>query len=382
MRAALLILICIKGLLGSAQVYSEENSITIPSESAFAIQSQSSDFRCILELGNKQVVLSADKHNSTNQWFTSAIIYSDTETMARILKSTKPVRWALVSVPRIMDSQPNKLEKRGTCEEPNTICQSTWRVGLTSPTKGRNATKTEHCIIHHSAANSGDTNYTQIVRSIYTFHTQSNGWDDIGYNYLIAANGSIYKGRDPEKIDIEQDNVQGAHFCGKNAGTMGVCLIGDLQTNEPTDTQLNALIHLLKWKVKKSALAPLRFKEHPKPGDKLLSVIAGHRDGCSTLCPGDNLYKRLSQIRTAANECSPYLGTSMPEVLDEIKMEKQNSVLLISGSKDVHQWKLFSLMGQLLQSSEEEVLKVQLKGFYILQYTIGGEQNFRIIENL
>ena len=123
---------------------------------------------------------------------------------------------------------PSVSKKTDPCEQPDAIDQSVWRDGLPDPKTGRIAVSVKHCIIHHSAGSNNLNDFTQAVRSIYLYHLQINGWDDIGYNYLIDPNGVIYKGRDPLELE-EQDNTQGAHFCSKNSGTMGVCLIGDIQ---------------------------------------------------------------------------------------------------------------------------------------------------------
>ncbi|MGH7857180.1 MAG: hypothetical protein ACREQY_07575, partial [Candidatus Binatia bacterium] len=42
-------------------------------------------------------------------------------------------------------------------------------------------------IIHHTATGNsyGPGDSAAIVRSIYAYHVQSNGWDDIGYNFLV-----------------------------------------------------------------------------------------------------------------------------------------------------------------------------------------------------
>lgn len=32
------------------------------------------------------------------------------------------------------------------------------------------------------------------VRTIQTFHIESRGWDDIGYNFLVGGDGAIYVG--------------------------------------------------------------------------------------------------------------------------------------------------------------------------------------------
>ena len=131
------------------------------------------------------------------------------------------------------------------------------------------------------------------MRDIYIYHTQVNNWSDIGYNYLIAQNGVIYKGRDPDVY--EQDEVQGAHFCGLNSNTMGVCLLGNYATATPGEQILKGLRELLEWKLFKDDLDPVGKED--KGSLKLLPVIAGHRDGCATECPGDHVYELLDSMR-------------------------------------------------------------------------------------
>ena len=156
----------------------------------------------------------------------------------------------------------------------------------------------KHVIIHHSAGSNTNTNYTQVVRDIYLYHTEVNGWSDIGYNYVIAQDGTIFKGRDPDTG--AQDDVRGAHFCGKNSNTMGICLLGTYTTISPTEDAVNALHSLITWKLDKEGLNPQGFS--PLADIAELGVVAGHRDGCATLCPGQKTYDQLVAYRTKIEE--------------------------------------------------------------------------------
>lgn len=183
------------------------------------------------------------------------------------------------------------------CEEPAQVDQEEWRDGLPAPTYNRSFTDTEHLIVHHSATSNSLTDYYNVVRNIYLYHTEVNGWSDIGYNYLIAPDGTIFKGRDPGPG--EQDLVLGAHFCGRNSTTMGVCVLGDYRFVEPTEASLDALESIFSWKAFKDELDVLSEKNHPLNAD--LPVIAGHRQGCATKCPGEELFSRLDEVRQAVN---------------------------------------------------------------------------------
>jgi hypothetical protein len=81
---------------------------------------------------------------------------------------------------------------------------------------------------------------------------------------------------------------------------MGVCLLGNYNSAIPTDTALATIVRVASWKLDKEGLEPFATTAHPTNSN--LGVIAGHRDGCATECPGENLYARLESIRLATEE--------------------------------------------------------------------------------
>ena len=157
-------------------------------------------------------------------------------------------------------------------------------------------TTVSHLIVHHTA-DGPVSDFAAWIRAIWTYHIFSNGWADIGYNYLVAPDGRIFTGR------AGGDNVLGAHFSGQNSNTMGVAVLGTFISKAPTEAALDSLNKILAWKADKEKLDPLGNSLHP--GTRLnLLTISGHRDANpsafatgTTECPGDTLYSTLGGIR-------------------------------------------------------------------------------------
>lgn len=202
-------------------------------------------------------------------------------------------------------AQAMRSAARQNCGKPAVVPVSVWRTGLAPPKEAPIATKVQLVIVHHSAGSNTVADYAEEVRNIYLFHTISNGWNDVGYNFLVGQNGLVYEGRDGQSI-MDGDNVLGAHFCSQNSGTMGICLMGNFNDAQPNVASLTVLEQLIGWKLKKEGIADPNARVTHAGSGKVLSLISGHRDGsCSTECPGENLYAKLPLIRQAVTEtCS------------------------------------------------------------------------------
>lgn len=237
-----------------------------------------------------------------------------------------------------MDYSKYRIEQQDCSFTFQAVAQSEWRAGLPSPAYTRSFTAVTHVVVHHSAGSNSSTNYTQVVRDIYLLHTQVNGWSDIGYNYLIAQDGTIYTGRDP--AGGEQDNVLGAHFCGSNSGTMGVCLLGDYMTADPSTATWDALQQITAYKMEKENLDPLEAYAHAF-GE--LPAIIGHRDGCSTLCPGENVYEQLGELRISADlilqECEPETARQLQFSATDLSPEAYQRVIFTNESTGYEYYK-------------------------------------------
>lgn len=130
----------------------------------------------------------------------------------------------------------------------------------------------DEIIIHCSATPpgwmSGNT-AAEKVNEIRRWHVKERKWSDIGYHYIIDRDGTVVTGRPVSKA--------GAHVKGRNANSIGVCLIGgqggtanDKFEDNFTQAQANAL---------RTLIAGLK-REHPS-----IDKISGHNQWSAKACP-------------------------------------------------------------------------------------------------
>ncbi len=160
--------------------------------------------------------------------------------------------------------------------------------------------------VHHTV-NSNDYRRADVpglLRGMYRYHTQSLGWSDLGYNFLVDRFGRTWVGR----AGSAGKPVQGAHTLGFNHASTGVAVIGNLETRRPNAKVLTALVHLAAWKLDQydrdpsgnSVVRSTGSDRFPAGRKVRLPRIDGHRDTNETACPGIKLYRRLDDIRRRA----------------------------------------------------------------------------------
>ena len=154
-------------------------------------------------------------------------------------------------------------------------------------------------VIHHTAENlKRERNRTpaELMRAIYSYHTLTRGWGDIGYNFVIDRAGNVYEGR--AGYERNQRIPVGAHVSYRNIGTVGIALMGNFQEEQPTNAQMDVLALLiadLSEQINADPLGTTKFwgKETPN--------ILGHQDlavrGHGTACPGKNMINKLPNLR-------------------------------------------------------------------------------------
>lgn len=128
-------------------------------------------------------------------------------------------------------------------------------------------------LVHHTTGRAlGSPDPDEWVRRIWGFHVKHNGWDSIGYHFLIDPHsGRIYQGRPIGR--------SGAHAgdADLNRVALGVAVLGDYRTGY--DPLTDQLMHGAQY---------LNQRVTAQLGHTL--DVEGHRDVSQTACPGDELY--------------------------------------------------------------------------------------------
>ena len=161
-------------------------------------------------------------------------------------------------------------------------------------------------IVHHTA---GANSYTRaqsaaIVRGIQRYHTLSNGWNDIGYNFLVDKYGQVFEGR----AGGTDRPVGGAHAAGFNTGSAGIAVLGTYSSVDITSSARAALVKLISWRLDVAHVDPVKSLTYVSFGSDRYSngtavrlrAVSGHRDTGYTSCPGNVLYGRLGALARAA----------------------------------------------------------------------------------
>ncbi|KUL37598.1 N-acetylmuramoyl-L-alanine amidase [Actinoplanes awajinensis] len=161
--------------------------------------------------------------------------------------------------------------------------------------------------VHHTVHTANSNDYScadsaAIVRSIQIYDVKSNGWSDLGYNYMLDKCGTLFEGR---RGGVETP-VVGAHTVGFNTGYAAVAVLGDYRSAPSNDAIETTIAQLAAARLGKYGYNPTSSvtvvagvtNGKWKQGDKVtVPRLAGHSDMDATLCPGANLYTRLPAIR-------------------------------------------------------------------------------------
>ncbi len=149
-------------------------------------------------------------------------------------------------------------------------------------------------VIHHSATPTGG------AVAFDRMHKQK-GWDELGYHFVIG-NGTDTRDGQVEVGPRWPKQKHGAHAKTPdnqfNEFGIGICLVGNFDTQNPSRAQQQALAKLVAY----------MMKTYHIPADRVI----GHGDTKATDCPGKNVH--IAQIRQMAVQILASEGTQ-PETV-------------------------------------------------------------------
>ena len=199
--------------------------------------------------------------------------------------------------------------------QPPILARSGWARGECPPRVAPAYGEVRMAFVHHTENPNGylASEVPAMLRAIYTFHRYVNGWNDIGYNFVIDSYGRIFEAR-AGGID---EPVVGAQAGGYNLASTGVAVLGTFSSVAISKAARRALEALLAWKLSLHGVpsqgrvavrvnpAGAVYSRFPADAHVSLPRIAGHRDADATDCPGEVLYSQLPAIRAGVLAQAP-----------------------------------------------------------------------------
>ncbi|WP_187369361.1 N-acetylmuramoyl-L-alanine amidase [Baekduia soli] len=244
---------------------------------------------------------------------------------------------------------------------PPIIPRAAWGGDAVVPRAAPEYGDVQVAFVHHTvtANDYAPTDSAAIVLGIAKYHRDTNGWNDIGYNFLVDKYGQIFEGR---AGGVDQAII-GAQAQGYNSHSTGISNLGTYSDVAQTDAAINAMAALIAWKLPLHG-APVAGQvvltsgggadnRYPSGTPVTLQRISGHRDGDSTECPGNALYAQLPDLRARTLAIAP----GVPVVAASIALDPvptgvvYGEVLPVSGS--VHRGDGSPVAGQAVQLQKQ-----------------------------
>ncbi len=139
-----------------------------------------------------------------------------------------------------------------------------------------------HLVVHHVAGRrpNGRTDEERHMRELQAFAINTKGYTDMDYNVLVGPSGTRYEGRGR--------HARSAATLDFNTGSRAVCLMGNLDTTDPTPEQVEGLVVEAVAMVLEGALAA---------DFTLIGHFENPAHPNATICPGRRMIPLLDDVR-------------------------------------------------------------------------------------
>lgn len=159
------------------------------------------------------------------------------------------------------------------------IKRDEWTDTKPQTTIMKEATGYDRLTIHHTGdtiKSLADENSVRFaLLNILNDHNNRN-FGDVGYHFVIAPDGKVWQTRSMA--------YEGAHVSGQNSNNLGVMILGNFESNQPTDGQISTMILMANAMCERFSI-----KKHR---------LFGHRDIGHSICPGRNLYEEVLKLKS------------------------------------------------------------------------------------
>jgi hypothetical protein len=202
---------------------------------------------------------------------------------------------------------------RAQGSQPDIVSRAGWGADDCPPRSGADYGEVRAALVHHTVSTNTYTREEapSVVLGICRYHRNSNGWNDIGYNFLVDQYGTIYEGR-AGGIDRP---VIGAQAQGFNGQTTGIASVGTHTDSPMTGAALDSFARLIRWKLPihgqpTSGTVLLTSaggsaNRYPSGAEVSFERVSGHRDAGKTACPGEAGYAQLPELRSRVGGVQP-----------------------------------------------------------------------------
>ncbi|MGB0099656.1 MAG: FG-GAP-like repeat-containing protein [Nocardioides sp.] len=227
-----------------------------------------------------------------------------------------------------------ELQAASGTPKPKIFSRAQWGANESLRNKSSLSYFEVHAGFVHHTVNANDYTRAEVpalLRSIYAYHTQSRGWSDIGYNFLVDRFGRIWEGR---YGGIDRP-VVGAHTLGYNENSFAMSAIGNFDVKKPSKAMVEAYGALFAWKLSLHGIDASSTRQ--AVGSSWFPAVNGHRDAGSTACPGRYLYAKLAKIRKLASNAqggwdgrgleSDLASTAHPDLV--VRRERDGRIFVI-----------------------------------------------------
>jgi hypothetical protein len=180
-------------------------------------------------------------------------------------------------------AEPSKSPATGLIK-PEILSRHQWKA---SPSKREmKPLEPRYLTIHHTASlQKKETPLEEKLRALQVFSQNPSmldtgklkaAWPDIPYHFYINWDGAIGEGRELAFTgDTNTDYDPSGHIL--------IAVEGNFEIETPTTEQMQSLCRLLSWLASRWLIDP--------------TLIKGHQDYTTTLCPGKNLESKLPEIQ-------------------------------------------------------------------------------------